>query len=316
MIEGNEYMRVNDLMRSIDHLDVYKHYLGYEPLLRKLYLSPFRPDSNPSFGLFLGTRGDLMYKDFGAEYTGNCIMFVQQLFGIDYRSAINKIVVDLKPDRNNVVIRPVSVREFTRIQIISKPFNADDKAYWGAYGISTDDLKRENVYSVKSLFVNKGVVIVDKLCFAYLFSDDDNEYLKIYQPFGKTKWLSNVPVKKAFGLDSLEKKSNVVVVAKSKKDKLVLKKLITDVYETQKEGTEVITQEVDAYFNQFYDRKVCFFDSDGPGKAANRLLNPLGYGWINVPNKYLSEGIKDPSDLVKAHGYGRLEELLREKGLL
>lgn len=318
MIEGAEYISSRMLFEMVDPYDVYCYYLGYSPQPKKMYSSPFRRDSNPSFGLF-GNRSSILHKDFGDNrYVGNCINFVQQLYGLSYHEAMHKIMQDLR--LNNTTVRRhneiFSPKEKTLIQITQRPFNSLDIKYWGTYSISVDDLKYEDVFSIESLYINKQKLTIHELAFAYLFIDGNEEFLKIYQPFGRQKWLSNVPVKRAIGLDRLEHKSDVVTIAKSKKDKLVLKKLITDVYECQKEGTEVISEYLDSYFNSSYDRKCCFFDNDEPGKRANKSLNPLGYEWINIPNKFYEEGIKDPSDFVRVYGYKELEKLLRRKDII
>jgi len=40
-----------------------------------------------------------------------------------------------------------------------------------------------------------------------------------------------------------------------------------------------------------------------------------GFNYINVPRKYLVEGIKDWADLAKTHGMQTIENYLKEKGL-
>lgn len=319
MIEGPERVNYYNIFDKVDPYDVYKHYLGFSPEIRKLYLSPFRKDNRGSFGIVLSRDGNLIHNDFGdSRYKGNCIQFVQQLYGISFKDSIRKIVVDLGLERGECrIVKRIThedKREPTLIQIIPRQFNHEDLCYWGLYDISKDDLISERVYSVRELYINKKRITTDNLSFAYLFEDNGAEYMKIYQPLSlRCKWLSNVPVKKALNLGQLERESRVITIAKSKKDKMVLRKLITDVYEVQKEGTEVVSDDLDSYFNSVYDRKVCFFDNDEPGKRANISLNPRGYGWINVPNKYYDEGIKDPSDLVRKYGYKPLKELLESK---
>lgn len=321
MIIGEQRKPYIDIFKAVNSYDVYKHYLGFDFIPRRLYPSPFRRDRNGSFGITLLRSGNFWHKDFGdSRYKGNCIQFVQQLFNLSYSESIQKIIEDLNLDSNSkkrILSQFNKEKAPTLIQIIPKTYTCSDLRYWNLYGIDRGDLSKEDIYSIGKLFINKSQVSLEELSFAYYFRSGEEEYIKVYQPYSKKfKWLSNVPVKKALNLDKLELKSNTIVVGKSKKDKLVLNKLITDVYECQKEGTEVITDEVDSFFDANYDRKVCFFDNDEAGRNANIALNPRGYGWINIPNHYYKEGIKDPSDLVKKYGYNVLEELLRKKELL
>lgn len=318
MIEGPEYITGKNLFEKVDPYDVYSYYLGYSPQPKKMYHSPFRRDSDPSFGVFMG-KDMIIHKDFGDDrYKGNCVHLVMQMFNLEYSEAVRRIVNDMRLENKVRVHNEVfHTKDRSIIQITSRKFTKTDIEYWDSYGISTDDLVKEDVYSVRKLYVNKKMLYADDLCFAYRFRDGEEEFLKVYQPMSKKcKWLSSVPVKRALNLDKLEHRSDVVTLAKSKKDKLVLKKLITDVYECQKEGTEVISDYLNGYFDTHYDRKVCFFDNDEPGKRANTLLNPLGYEWINIPNRFSIEGIKDPSDYVKKYGYKGLEKMLREKELV
>lgn len=321
----------HDILEKISEYDIYRYYLGYDFKLKKSYHSPFRSnDRNPSFGIFVGNSGDLLYKDFGINATGDCVKFVSQLFGLSYGQALHKIDRDFglgcwsavkRPELGiKAYKRPMIAQESrpTEIQVITKPFTRDEQSYWAAYGISTEDLAQEKVFSVRRLFVNKKEIKGKDLCFAYYYKDEQGgQYLKIYTPFSKQhKWISNVPIKTAFNLHKLPKESPTILIAKSKKCKIVLQKLVTDVYEVQKEGWEVITPYLDDYFNQHYTRKVCFFDNDNAGITANKALNPLGYDWINIPGYYQRDEIKDPSDLVKRHGYEVLRALLTKKGLL
>lgn len=319
------------ILEKVSEYDIYRYYLGFDFKVKKTYCSPLREgDRNPSFGIFVSRSGELLYKDFGSNCCGDCIKFVGKLLNIDYFSALRRIDLDLglgingaRKDYEKIIKafkRPkiISGDLPTQIQITPRPFSHSDLSYWEAYGIDKTDLYTESIYAVKHLYINKKQVPVSELTFAYYYKDHSGaDYLKIYSPQAiKYKWVSNVPVKASLGLSSLPKVSDTIIIAKSKKDKIVLKKLLSDVYEVQKEGPEVITPEIDQYFNDHYKQKICFFDNDLAGIQASKALNQLGYGWINIPGSYTLEGIKDPSDLVKAYGYDALSGLLKSKNIL
>jgi len=349
MILGEDKsLTAGNILKLVSEYDIYRLYLGHDFQFKKLYPSPFRQETKGSFGIICTSSGSLRHRDFGNSlYNGNCFHFVEQLFGMNFNQALNKINQDMNlgliPTISNInremnlnspeirdIVRYIGKPELTfkpraTIHVVSKPFSQKELEYWKKYGITKGDLDEERIFSVKDLYVN-GILIHpeedDKMRFAYLFTDEEGvNYIKIYSPFSKDfKWLSNVPVRKVLNLDKLPKINKTIIVIKSKKDKIVLKKIYPDVYEVQKEGTECIPEELDSFFDEYYDNKVCFFDNDEPGKTANKLLNPLGYGWINIPNEYAVHGLKDPSDII-AHfgeeiGYGILKDLLRKKGII
>ena len=77
--------------------------------------------------------------------------------------------------------------------------------------------------------------------------------------------------------------------------------------------------ENDTLFNQC-KAKYCWFDSDEPGKTANRKLNHRGYKWINVPNDlYEKFDLKDPGDVISHFGWEKGKEIhlneMKKKGI-
>lgn len=322
--ESRGYISKYELLSKIPEYDIYRKYLGFDFKPYKNYYSPFRQEKEPSFGMFITKEGYLYFKDLGGDgFGGDCVKFVSLLFKISYYQALQKIKDDFNFDTGAPPVRPESEilswkpKTFTRIQIIPKKFLTDELAYWNQYGIDRIDLKRENIFSVGHLYISKKKIPIGKsMVFAYLYQDHDKEYLKIYQPFEKLhKWYSNVPVKRPLNLDSLEHISKAVILAKSKKDKIVLNKLLTDIYETQKEGSEVVPDELNNYFDEYYDNKFVFFDNDITGVKTATSLTYRGFKPIFIPPHFQSENIKDPSDFVKKYGYTALEMLLSTYGL-
>jgi hypothetical protein len=124
-------------------------------------------------------------------------------------------------------------------------------------------------------------------------------------------------------MEALEKTMYVdkpVIITKSRKDRIVLSKLYHNVVSSQNESEAAIPKENDEAFSHF-PSKYCWFDSDEPGKNANRKLNHRGYKWINIPNHlYENLGLKDPSDVVKHFGWEEGSKILikemHKKGII
>lgn len=96
-------------------MDVYRHYIADNVPLRKKIPSPLRDDKDPSFSIYPHrSSGEIYFTDHGTGKWGNHWSFVQELFGIDFKAALDKVKVDiLKMSKNDLIsnIRPVYSRE-------------------------------------------------------------------------------------------------------------------------------------------------------------------------------------------------------------
>ena len=114
----------------------------------KTIKSPFRTEKTPSFGIYKTSyKWSLRYQDFKTKTRGNCIDFVMQLYSIDYRTAINKICIDLNisinnnnsylndinyiiNNNNNDYIKPIENVIDKKIKYKKKEFNEFELLYW------------------------------------------------------------------------------------------------------------------------------------------------------------------------------------------
>ena len=51
-------------------------------------------------------------------------------------------------------------------------------------------------------------------------------------------------------------------------------------------------------------------------KNSQKITKSFGFGYINAPRKYLTEGIKDWADLAKAYGMKEVENYLKQKKII
>lgn len=71
-------------------LDKLMRHLGYDDFIQRSCKSPFREESNPSFGVFNHpTTGELKWKDFTTGETGDQVDFLAQHLGCSTREALN-----------------------------------------------------------------------------------------------------------------------------------------------------------------------------------------------------------------------------------
>ena len=146
-----EPLTLDYILSKVNEYDIYASYIGqFKPGL--IYNSPFRKDTNPSFGVFLSKRtGKLLFKDHGSGVCGDVIKFVREITGIsNYNDVLQEIVRKLKITNKTVLksTKPIESKE-TIIGIVRQAFTEIDKNYWGSYHITMPTLEKFNVHSIK-----------------------------------------------------------------------------------------------------------------------------------------------------------------------
>lgn len=311
------------VLDQVDDVLIYRHYLGNFQLGTK-FQHPYRKDIRPSFAIFFASNAlKLMFKDFGTGESGDCFKLVSKMFGITYSAAIEKVAVDFGITKGVTTVTKKQIQEARNfkeefqkreflIQVSRRAMNTEELDYWKQYFITREDLLANNIFGIDKMWMNKKQVPLDTgLHFAYYFPEQDK--WKIYSPYSTDwKWFGNISTSQMEGIDQLTLRDNSpVIITKSRKDRIILKKLYHNVCSSQNESEHTISKDMDTFFDTNFPSKYCWFDSDEPGKNANRKLNHRGYKWINVPNElYTEDGLKDPSDVIKHFGWDIGKEIL------
>jgi hypothetical protein len=332
-----EKLTKDTVLSKVDDYNIFRFYLGQDFDFKKRYSSPFRTkgvDNNPNLRFFPGDHDNILFKDFANGIGGDCFKFVQNLFGINYNDALVKIDEDLglgiqsnKEPRFKIQLtkKPEAlVKQDKLIQIIPKPFTKEELKYWEQFYINQTDLFQKGVHSIHRLYINKQLIpnYNNELRFAYLFKD----YLKIYSPMSKDfKWISSCPNDFISGFDDIMHKvmngyqDNKLIISKSVKDELVLKKFFRDVCSTQNESSASINEDNMKIILQGYAPENVFiaYDNDEPGvRASKYYTDTYGFRYINVPKIYRREGIKDWADLVSKKDLDTMKNYLKIKKLI
>lgn len=320
------------LLEKISEYDIFRYYMPRSDWqINVVTFSPFRNERNPSF--IIGNKhGRLTFIDFGdTSKRGSCFDFVRMLFNVNLDEALKMIDRDLglgmtrstKTEEYKRIIseykQPIRMsKTYTNIQATVKRFTNEELAYWAQYHISEDELKANNVYSISKVYLNKQLVTssLNELRFGYLYDDR----WKIYRPFAKEKrykWVpNNVPITAMDGKEDI-KQCDVAFINKSKKDYMVMKKLFPCSCAVQNEGLGCFSPENVEYIKSNSASQILSFDADVTGvENSQQITQMFNFGYCNVPRKYLSQGIKDWSDLVRVHGYDPVIKHLTEKGLI
>jgi len=335
MITGTRKIELTpeSVLKKISSYDIFRRYMPDTFWkINQATISPFRKETNPSF--LIGNRGGtLTFIDFtDTAKRGDCFTFMKQLFMLTMDEALTKIDQDfglgISHKGTNIGEYKKIVAEYKQpeelgkryalIQVITRKFTKEELDYWAQYYQNIDDLRDNHIHSIKSLFLNKSRFALkdDELRFGYLY----NGHWKIYRPYieKRTKWVpNNVPITALDGKDDILNCRSTVMIQKSKKDYMLMKKVYPYNIAVQNEGHACFSDENVEYIRTNSTRQVLSFDSDEPGVANSQQITKIfGFDYCNVPRMYLQENIKDWADLAKAHGLEVIKEILKTKELL
>ena len=273
------------LFSKIDPYDVYRYYIS-DFTIGQARKSPFHKDTNPSFSVYM-RDGKLRHKDHSDDkYRGDCIDLVQQLFNLDTKRATIKIAKDFgisegKDESEKITsqyTKPfMDQKRYSFIQVKTRAWTKEDADYWKQFGITKEELKAEEVYPLKEVFINRRKERTDKdeLFYAYRY----DEGFKIYFPNREKgeRWKSNIPITIVENIKILDDYDpSVVLITKSKKDRLVLSRYFPYVLNVQNETRACFTEE---FVKKLKGRIVWInYDSDDTGvRNCTNITNEFGY---------------------------------------
>jgi len=320
------------ILEKISEYDIFMYYMPHKGWkLNIVTLSPFRNERNPSF--IIGNKhGKLTYIDFAdTSKRGDCFTFVQQLHNL---AGMRDVLLMIDRDFGLGISTGQTTEEYKKItsaykqpedlgkrysliQVVTRKFTLEELAYWNQYHQDIEDLKSNQVYGISKLYFNKKLFPIKEteLRFGYFYDG----HWKIYRPFGdkKSKWVpNNVPITAMDGKQDIVN-CETAFINKSKKDYMVMKKVFPCCCAVQNEGVGCFSPENVEYLKANSDRQILSFDSDVTGvKNSQQITKLFDFGYVNVPKRYLKEGIKDWADLARVHGLKRIEDYLRFKTIL
>jgi hypothetical protein len=324
------------VLKKISAYDVFKYYMPDKSWkLNKATLSPFRMEKNPSFliGSKTGSAHDLTFIDFGDDTKkGDCFTFVKMLFNLP---TIHDVLLMIDRDfglgfqehtstgQYEIIKKEYKQPEelgkrYSFVQVVTRKFNSRELNYWKQFHQGIEDLKENNVYAVKKVFLNRKLFYIkeDEMVFGYYYENDGGRW-KIYRPYEekKNKWVpNNVPITT---IEGITKPSPILIINKSKKDYMVMKKVFPDCCAVQNESSACFSEENVNMLKANSERQFLSFDADDVGVKHSRSITKLhGFEYVNVPRKYLQEDIKDWADLSRKYGLKAIESCLREKQIL
>ena len=312
----------NFILSRVSQENIFSYYLHLPELNKKLIRSPFREDNHPTCGIYKSSSGTLYLHDFAINKHYNCFSLVMEKYGCSYFQALKIIANDFhlveseNISKNKVTLstKPVETKKDTLIQVKVKEFTNEELEWWGKYGITKKILRKYNVFSCDTVFLNNNVFAISNNSnptYGYYGGKNGSaEYWRIYFPKRKEyRFISNFPAKKLQGYKQLPNKGNLLVITKSQKDVMTYYSLGISAVAPCSETlfiTDSLLEELKSRFKYI----VVHYDNDRPGKynmAKIRRLHPeLKYFFI--PNSY---DAKDISDFYKKYGKSKTIEFLK-----
>ena len=317
------------IFEKVSQEQIFRYYYPYKFTLNQRCLSCFQKENNPS--MIIGTKsnsGDIVFKCFNSFQKGDCINFVMQMFNLDYLDALLKIAEDFGLKESSNTKYEQIIKELPKTTVIkqkkapdivvsTRPFNSNELSYWNDYYQDISDLKRENIYVPKKIWINKNPIDlkVSELTFCYYYPENDK--WKIYFPFKEKskKWLSNIPLITSWGLENINKDKNTLI-CKSKKDYMVCRKIYSYVTGVQNESTAAFSENFVSELKK--NSKLIYYggDSDAPGKAASYLITQqFGFKHINPVDRLLPE-TKDWADWAKKESLEKVYNHFKQKNII
>lgn len=281
--------------------------------------SPFRKDKNPSFSFYSG-KNYIKATDFSTGDHWNCFEFVKDLLKLtDYKETLKQIAIDFNilqyASHDLTNITPIKVLNNTKpstkkIIVSTCPFTQNIIEYWNQYSITLEELINNLGYNFNQYVISKPnksstITSINSTRTAFLVEYNKKSYWKIYQPYSsKHKWISNVPLFVPFGILTLPHASDTLIITKSWKDMVILRKFHTDVIAVQNESISSLIEIHDLP----YKRKIIMFDHDETGLTVlDEIKETFGYEiYTTGDHKH-----KDISDLVKHNGLLSAEQLIK-----
>jgi len=321
------------IFQRLSPYDIFRFYMPDKDWkVNNLTHSPFHIDEHPSF--MIGNRsGSLTFADYAdLSKRGDCFTFVKMLFNM---TSMNDVLMKIDKDfglglsgretntEEYKLIRaeykqPEELgKRYSHIQVVTRPFTKEELAFWNEYHQDIQDLRDNNVFSIKKVYLNKQLFSLKEteMRFGYYYDG----HWKIYRPHSERmrKWVpNNVPITTMEGLENI-RGCEYSFINKSKKDHMVVKKLVASSCAVQNEGISCFTEENVKYLKDNSKRQLLSFDSDVAGVAnSQQITKVFDFGYINVPREYLKDNIKDWAELAKVKGMATLERIFKEKGLI
>jgi hypothetical protein len=214
--------------QKLDEQGIYEYYYykatGKQLQLRKAVRSPLRAvDRHPSFNVFKGKNGKLMFKDFAGD-SGDVYAFVMSLHNnCSFTEALEIIAADFGISKNESFaisqlrkalsasalssLASLENTKRTKAQWNIRPLEKNDYDFFAQFGIAYWILNYYNVIGITNFSIGKVSRIEHYNFPIYGFCYEDPEAIRFYMPYNNNglKQVGNVGTNDIFGMNEMKK---------------------------------------------------------------------------------------------------------------
>lgn len=318
----NQVITKEWILQKISEESIFSYYYGESISDKKLYKSKLRTDNRPTCSFHRNKNNILYYHDFATNDNLNCFSYVMKACNCTFPQALQTIASDFGlisvGKITNKAVRMIATpkieeKEDVKIQIEKQDFSAKELQWWKEQGVSEKTLKKYNIFSCKSIFLNNNFFTyssqTNPIFGYYGGKKNGNELWRIYFPKKKIfRFLSNWNKYLIQGSKQLPASGDFLVITKSLKDVCALYELGIAACAPCSEALFLNKQQLSKLKTQF-KHIIVLYDNDLPGiqglKRIKKMYPELIY--LYIPRKFKS---KDISDFIKKHGRTKLQELI------
>jgi hypothetical protein len=294
------------ILKYLSQEEIFAHFLNIDVKINDLFCSPLRQDDHPTCN-FNWFNGKLWFRDWSEASPKDCFQIVKDLYNCNFHEALQIIKREMLVDSSSKVVRkktekelkPVNVKKSKSIiQTQITKWQAEVITYLKQYGITSAICQEFNVFPINRVWLNK------QLIWTYTPKDPAIGYFLGKTETGEERWkiyffrrstyrfLCNT--NRIYGWVQIPKQGKDLIITKSLKDVMALKRLGYDSIAMQNETTEpydYIIEELQSRFTQLWS----FYDYDRPGRELAGMLEQK----YNIPSIFLKDTSKDISDYIK-----------------
>lgn len=271
--------------------------------------SPLRQDDNPSFSIYISSKGKVRFIDYATGDTGGLLDLLCNYWNCSFTQALNRVknMTTSHSATTKAATHKVTVYKKTnaRIEVKVRPWRDYDVLYWQSYGCNIRLLQKAEVYPISHKMVykdgHKYTFAAPQYSYVFIERKEDKITKKIYSPFAhKYKWVTDND-SSVIGLwGKIPKQGDVICICSSLKDAVCLwsNSGIPCIY-IQGEAFRISETAIKELKKRFHKVLICL-DNDAAGiKDAEKLSLQTGFTNIVLPS---FEGGKDISDAYKTMG--------------
>lgn len=279
--------------------------------------SPLRQDDNPSFSIYVNSKGKVRFIDYATGDTGGLLDLLCNYWNCNFSQALDKLKA-LGTDKATTAQSAhskvmVYKRTNSRIEVKVRPWTTHDIQYWQSYGCDIRLLQKAEVYPISHKIIYKGdqkhTFAAPQLSYVFIERKEGRITKKIYTPFAsKYKWVTDND-SSVIGLwDKVPKTGDTICICSSLKDAVCLwgNSGIPCIY-IQGEAFRMSDTAVKELKRRFKKVLICL-DNDNAGiQDAIKLQQQTGFINVQLPP---FEGGKDISDAFKVMGKERFKQII------